>query len=605
MKQFKSESKKLLDMMINSVYTNQEIFLRELISNASDALDKLYYKSLTDKTLKVKKNDLQIIINLDKENRTLTISDNGIGMNEKELENNLGTIAKSGSFDFKEENEKKKNINIIGQFVVGFYSAFMVSDEVEVLSKSNDSDAYLWKSKGPDGYSIVKALKDDVGTLITLHIKDGEDYDKYLEEYTIKHLIKKYSDYISYPIKLLCDKEYETINSMVPLWNKNKSKIKDEEYNSFYMDKFNDYNEPIKTIHYSVEGLCSYRSILFIPSKVPYDYYTKEYKKGLSLYSNGVLIMDKCEELLPDYFSFVKGVVDSDDLSLNISRETLQNDKKVMQIAKSIESKINKELTNLLNEGREKYVSFFKEFGTQIKYGVYNNFGMDKDKLSHLLLFYSSKNSKYITLKEYVDNMIEGQDKIYYACGDSNDRISLMPQVEQVKNKNYDILYLTEYVDEFAVKALMKYEDKDFVNVSSSKLDLDSEEDKKALEEFNQSNKELLDYIKDNLSGVKGVRYTNMLDNNAVCLTTDGELSAQMEKVINRMPGNEKINAELILEINKNHKIAEKLNKLYDSDKEELKKYIKVIYAQARLIEGLEIDNPNEISNIIMDIVSK
>lgn len=601
MKQFKSESKKLLDMMINSVYTNREIFLRELISNASDALDKLYYKSLTDKSLKVRKNDLEILINISKDDRTITISDNGIGMDEKELENNLGTIAKSGSFDFKNENDKKKDINIIGQFGVGFYSAFMVSDEVSVLSKTSDSDAYLWKSSGSLGYNITKSERDSRGTSITLHIKEGEEYDKYLEVSYIKNLIVKYSNYITYPIKI----DNETINSMIPLWNKNKNKITSEEYNNFYMDKFNDYNEPLKVIHYNVEGLCSYRSILFIPSKVSYDYYTKEYKKGLSLYSNGVLIMDKCEELLPDYYSFVKGVVDSDDLSLNISRETLQNDKKVSQIAKSIESKIHKELINMLNEDRDKYIEFFKEFGTQIKYGIYNNFGLDKDKLEDLLLFYSSKEGKYVTLKEYVDNMIESQDKIYYACGESNDRIDNMPQVEQVKNKKYDILYLTNYVDEFAIKALMKYEDKEFVNVCNSNVDLDSEEEKEEVNKYNLDNKDIIEAIKETLTDIKDARFTNKLNNNAVCLTTEGELSTEMAKVINRMPGSEKINADLVFEINKNHKIAGKLKELYNNDKDEFNKYIKVLYAEARLTSGLEVSNPNEISNIIADIMCK
>ena len=601
MKQFKSESKKLLDMMINSVYTNREIFLRELISNASDALDKLYYKSLTDKSLKVRKNDLEILINISKDDRTITISDNGIGMDEKELENNLGTIAKSGSFDFKNENDKKKDINIIGQFGVGFYSAFMVSDEVSVLSKTSDSDAYLWKSSGSLGYNITKSEKDSRGTSITLHIKEGEEYDKYLEVSYIKNLIVKYSNYITYPIKI----DNETINSMIPLWNKNKNKITSEEYNNFYMDKFNDYNEPLKVIHYNVEGLCSYRSILFIPSKVSYDYYTKEYKKGLSLYSNGVLIMDKCGELLPDYYSFVKGVVDSDDLSLNISRETLQNDKKVSQIAKSIESKIHKELINMLNEDRDKYIEFFKEFGTQIKYGIYNNFGLDKDKLEDLLLFYSSKEGKYVTLKEYVDNMIESQDKIYYACGESNDRIDNMPQVEQVKNKKYDILYLTNYVDEFAIKALMKYEDKEFVNVCNSNVDLDSEEEKEEVNKYNLDNKDIIEAIKETLTDIKDARFTNKLNNNAVCLTTEGELSTEMAKVINRMPGSEKINADLVFEINKNHKIVNKLKELYNNDKDEFNKYIKVLYAEARLTSGLEVSNPNEISNIIADIMCK
>ena len=619
-KEFKSESKKLLDMMINSVYTNKDIFLRELISNGSDAIDKLYYKSLTEET-KVDKKDLRITIELDKKNRTIKLSDNGCGMTKDELESNLGTIAKSGSFDFKENTDKKKNINIIGQFGVGFYSAFMVSSEVEVLSKAMESDtAYLWKSSGSDGYTIDESKKDEIGTLITLHIKDGEEYDEYLEEHKIKSLIKKYSDYISYPIELLCEHkepkkdnkdefdtiyEYETINSMVPLWNKNKSKIKDEEYNNFYMDKFNDYSNPLKVIHFNVEGLYSYRSILFIPSKAPYDFYTKEYKKGLQLYSNGVLIMDKCEELLPDYFSFIKGVVDSDDLSLNISRETLQNDKKLSGMSKSIESKINKELTSMLNEDKDKYKEFFKEFGIQLKYGVYNNFGMDKDKLQDLLIFYSASKNDFITLNEYVSEMKEDQKDIYYACGESKDKINMLPQVEQIKNKNYDILYLTEYVDEFAIKAIGAYKEKEFMNAADSKLDLDSKEEKEAIEKINTDSKDILETMKEALPEVKGVKYTNKLTNNPVCLTAEGEVSIEMEKVINRMPGTDKISAEYVLEINKNHPIVKKLEDLYNTDKEELKKYAKVLYSEARLIEGLQIENPTEISNIIVDMMSK
>ncbi len=617
-KEFKSESKKLLDMMINSVYTNKDIFLRELISNASDAIDKLYYKSLTEEGIKVNRKDLKISIELDKKNRILTLSDNGCGMTQDELENNLGTIAKSGSLDFKENADKKKDINIIGQFGVGFYSSFMVSDKVDVLSKSRDEEsAHLWSSTGTDGYTITESTKEEIGTKITLHIKDDRDYDEYLEEGTIKLLIKKYSDYISYPIELLCEhkkddksedkanSEYEVINSMTPLWNKNKSKITEEEYNNFYTDKFNDFSNPLKIIHFSVEGLCSYRSILFIPSKAPYDFYTKEYKKGLQLYSNGVLIMDKCEELLPDYYSFVKGIVDSDDLSLNISRETLQNDKKVSQIAKSIETKINKELLSMLTEDKEKYKEFFKEFGIQLKYGVYNNFGMDKDKLEDLLIFYSSEKNDFVTLKEYVDNMKDDQKNIYYSCGESKEKIDLMPQVEQVKAKKYDILYLTEYVDEFAVKAIQAYNEKEFMNVADSKLDLNTDEEKKELDKINTDSKDVLGIMKEALPSVKDVRYTNKLANNPVCLTTEGELSIEMEKVINRMPGSEKISADCILEINKNHPIVEKLNDLYKSDKDELKKYAKVLYAEARLVEGLTIDNPTEISSIIVDLMSK
>ncbi len=620
-KEFKSESKKLLDMMINSVYTNKDIFLRELISNASDAIDKKYYKSLTEKGMSVSKKDLKIHIELDKKNRIVKLSDNGCGMNKEELETNLGTIAKSGSLDFKESNESKKDINIIGQFGVGFYSAFMVSNKVEVLSKSIDSDeSYLWTSSGSDGYTIEESKKEESGTLITLYIKEGEEYDEYLEESKIKLLVKKYSDYISYPIELLCEHketkkdnkdefdtiyENEIINSMTPLWNKNKSKITDEEYNSFYADKFNDYNKPLKVIHFSVEGLCSYRSILFIPSKAPYDFYTKEYKKGLQLYSNGVLIMDKCEELLPDYFSFVKGVIDSDDLSLNISRETLQNDKKVKEIAKSLESKISKELTSMLRDDKDKYKDFFKEFGIQIKYGIYNNFGMDKDKLEDLLIFYSTNKSDLITLKDYTTEMTDEQKDIYYACGESNEKINLLPQVEQVKKKGYDILYLTEYVDEFAIKAIGEYDKKEFLNVSDSNLDLNTDDEKKEIEKLNTDNKEILDTMKEALPEVKGIKFTNKLVNNAVCLTTEGALSIEMEKVINRMPGTDKLSAEVILEINKDHPISKKLQTLYNSDKESLKKYAKVLYAEARLVEGLTIDNPTEISNIVVDLMSK
>ena len=475
-KAFKSESKRLLDLMINSIYTNKDIFLRELISNASDAIDKLYYRSLTDKNIKVKQKDLEIRIDYDKDARTLTIEDTGIGMTEDELEKNLGTIARSGSLNFKENMTKQDKIDIIGQFGVGFYSAFMVSDCIEVTTKSVDSDkAYRWVSTGAEGYSIEECDKKTTGTKISLHLKpdtEDENYSDYLEEYQLKELIKKYSDYIRYPIKMevtkreLKDeekqeyedkKEIETVNSMIPLWKKSKKDVKDEEYNNFYMDKFNDFDTPLKVIATSVEGICSYKGLLFIPSHAPYDYYTKDYEKGLSLYANGVLIMDKCADLLPDYFSFVKGVVDSEDLSLNISREILQKSKSLSLIAKNIESKVRKELETMLKEDREKYVEFFKTFGVQLKYGIYNNYGVDKDKLKDLIMFYSSKKEKLITLKEYVESMKEGQEKIYYAAGSSIAKIDSLPQVEQVKDKDYDILYLTDYVDEFAITAIVEY----------------------------------------------------------------------------------------------------------------------------------------------------
>ena len=623
-KQFKSESKKILDMMINSIYTNKEIFLRELISNASDATDKLYYQSLTDKKLNVAKKDLEIFIEINTSNKTLTIKDNGIGMDKEELENNLGTIARSGSLEFKEENKEQNDVNIIGQFGVGFYSAFMVSKKVEVISKKINSDkAYIWKSEGADGYTIEETNKEENGTTIILYLKDDTDNEKYSEfltEYKIRSIIRRYSDYISYPIKMEVENsklkegsetEYEkvnevvTLNSMTPLWKKDKNKITEEEYHNFYTDKFMDYEHPMKVIHYNVEGNCNYKAILFIPSHMPFDFYTKEYKKGLQLYTNGVLIMDKCESLLPDFFSFVKGIVDTDDLSLNISRETLQEDYKVKQIAKNIESKITKELTSLMKDDYSKYKDFFKTFGIQLKYGVYNNYGLDKDKLKDLLIFYSAEKKDYITLKEYVDNMKKSQENIYYACGENPEKIDLLPQVEQVKNKKYDILYLTEYVDEFAIQTLQEYASKKFMSVSDSNLDLNTKKDKEELTKLNEDNKGLLEFMKESIPEVKDIEFTNKLSNHPVCLTTKGNVSIEMEKVINAMPTDEKVSAETVLEINKDHEIAKKLKDLYKNDKDELKKYTKVLYAQARLIEGLMVDNPTEISNLIVDIISK
>ena len=625
MKQFKAESKRLLDLMINSIYTNKEIFLRELLSNASDAIDKLYYQSLTDKSIKVNKKDLCIKIEIDKENRLLKIIDTGIGMNKEELENNLGMIAKSGSLQFKEENEKKKDVNIIGQFGVGFYSSFMVSDDVTVISKKyNEEDAYKWESTGAEGYTITKDKKDTYGTTIILKIKsDNEEYNysDFLDTYTIETLVKKYSDYIRYPIKMNVTRrelkkgskdEYEdvtkeeTLNSMIPLWKKDKNKITEEEYNNFYQSKFYDYENPIKVIHTSVEGMTSYKAILFLPAHAPFDYYSKEYEKGLALYSNGVLIMDKCSDLLPDYFGFVKGVVDSDDLSLNISREILQQDRQLKLIASNIEKKIKSELESMLKGERDKYEKFFKEFGMQLKLGVYNDYGMHKDELKDLLLFYSSKDEKYITLKEYVSSMKDDEENIYYACGETIDKINMLPQVEKVKDKGYNILYLTEYVDEFAIKSLMEYDGKKFVNVSEENLDLDTEEEKEEIKKINDENKEMLNSMKEIIgSDISDVRFTHRLKNHPVCLVSEGPVSIEMQKVLNAMPTDQSINAKIILEINSSHKIADKLKELYRSDKEKFNEYTKILYSQSRLIEGLSIENPTEISNLICDLLSK
>lgn len=618
-KEFKSESKRLLDLMINSIYTNKDIFLRELISNASDALDKLHYRSLTDDKIKINKDNLEISLSIDEKNRTITISDNGCGMTDVELENNLGTIAKSGSLSFKEMLEKKDDVNIIGQFGVGFYSAFMVSKKIEVLSKSVDSDkAYLWVSSGLDGYEIKESNKETVGTTITLYIKDDTDddnYSEYLTEYKIKSLVKKYSDYIRYPIKMEVTvkshekdkedtKEIQTLNSMIPLWDKNKKDVSEDDYNNFYTNEYYDYEKPLKVIHSSVEGLCSYKSLLFIPSHAPFDFYTKEYEKGLSLYSNGVLIMDKCADLLPDYFSFVKGIVDTDDISLNISREMLQKTKQVQTIAKGIESKIKKELEDMLENDRELYTKFFKNFGIQLKFGVYNNYGMDKEKLQDLLLFSSSKSKNLITLKEYISNMKDSQTDIYYASGETYDKIDNLPQVEQVKEKDYEILYLTDYVDEFVINALMQYNGKNFVNVSNEKLDLDDDNKKEEIKKLNESNKDLLESMKKELN-IADVKFTNKLKKHPVCLTTKGDISVEMEKVINAMPTDEKIKAEVVLEINEKHPISKKLQDLYKNDKDAFQKYTKILYSEARLIEGLPIENPTEISNLICEVISK
>ncbi len=622
-KQFKAESKRLLDLMINSIYTNKEIFLRELISNASDAMDKLYYNSLTDKNINVNKDDLFIKIDVDKENGTLTIEDKGIGMNYEELEQNLGTIAQSGSFAFKNENEKKEDIDIIGQFGVGFYSAFMVSKEVEVISKKYDNEkAYKWTSKGADGYTIEETQKDDFGTKIILHMKDDQEekFSDFLNEYRIKGIVKRYSDYIRFPIKMDVTKkelkegskdeyeekiETETLNSMIPIWKKKKNEVTEEELNSFYAMKFGDFEKPTRVIRASVEGMLNYDMLVYIPSVLPYDYYTKEFEKGLQLYSNGVLIMDKCKDLLPDYFSFVKGLVDSPDLSLNISREILQQDRQLKTIAKNIEKKIKTELEDMLNKNRDEYAKFFKTFGVQLKFGCYNNFGVDKDKLKDLLMFYSSTEKKLVTLKEYVERMKEGQDKIYYACGETVDKIDMLPQVEGVKDKGYEILYLTDEIDEFVLQVLVNYNEKEFANVSANNLDLDSKEEKEKLDKLNESSKDMFTLMQEAIPEVSKVCFTNRLKDHPVCLTTEGAISVEMQKVINAMPNNRPIQAKTLLEINENHAISEKLRSLYENDKEGLKNYAKILYAQAKLIEGLSIDNPTEISNLICDLISK
>ena len=620
-KQFKTESKRLMDLMINSIYTNKEIFLREIISNASDAIDKLHYKSLTDKSVKINKEDLCINVCIDKDARRLTISDNGIGMTKEELESNLGTIAKSGSFDFKNENARKENIDIIGQFGVGFYSAFMVASNVRVVSRAYGSDcAYEWESEGIDGYSINETDKDTYGTDVILTIREDseEDYSKYLEEYEIRRLIKKYSDYITYPIKMNVTKsrlkdgskdeyeeynEEEIINSLVPIWKRNKKDITDEEYDTFYSDKFFDYEKPLRHIHTAAEGTISYNSLIYIPSHASFDYYSKEYEKGLQLYSNGVLIMEKCADLVPDYFSFVKGVVDSPDLTLNISRETLQQNRVLKTIASAIEKRIKKELTDMRDNNEEDYLKFYKDFGMQLKIGVYSNYGMNKDKIQDLLMFYSSTKEKLVSLSDYCSRNKDYKD-IYYACGETTSKIDMLPQVESLKSKDKEILYCTEYVDEFVFKTLMKFDDKEFKNVCSDAIENDTEESKE-LDKLNKKSKDMFNVIKDEI-GVSEVKFTNKLSSHhAVCLSNKGDVSIEMEKVMKEMPIDNGVEAEKVLEINESHPIADKLKDLYKNDKDELKEYAKILYAQARLIEGLPIDNPTEISNLICDLMAK
>ena len=623
-KQFKAESKKLLDMMINSIYTNKDIFIRELISNASDATDKLYFKSLTDSTINADKDNLKIKIDIDKDARTLTISDNGIGMTAKELESNLGTIAKSDSMAFKKDNAEDKNlddIEVIGQFGVGFYSSFMVADKVEVLSKALGSDeANLWVSEGVDGYTVTPAEKETNGTVITLHIKeskDGDDYDQYLDQYGIQSLVKKYSDYIRYPIVMemshqvpdpekegeyITEVSEETLNSMVPLWRKSKNEIKPEEYNEFYKQKFYDYNDPLLVIHSKTEGTATFNSLIFIPSQAPMDFYSKDYEKGLQLYSNGVLIMDKCADLLPDYFSFAKGLVDSADLSLNISREVLQKDRQLKIISKAIDKKIKSELAKLLKNDREKYAKFFDTFGVQLKWGVYSNYGMYKDGLKDLIMFKSSQSNEYTTLKEYTERMADSQDKIYYACGSSVDQIAMLPQCEAVKAKGYEVLYFTDDVDEFAIQMLNEYDGKTFANICKDDLDLSTDAEKEALSKKNEENKDLLDKMKNILGDeVKAVKLTDKLGSHPVCVSADGYVSLEMAKVLSQMPnGGNGIKADLVLEINSEHPIAKKLA---EADDETLAKYTKILYAQAKLIAGLDIDNPTELTDSIVDLM--
>jgi len=622
-KQFKTESKRILDMMVNSIYTHRDIFLRELVSNASDAIDKIYYKTLTDESLTFNKDNYYITITHDKKTRTLKISDTGIGMSEEELSDNLGVIAKSGSLAFKKENEIKDGYDIIGQFGVGFYSAFMVADNITVISKVLGSDkAYKWESNGAEGYTIEPCDKDSIGTDIILKIKENsedENYDEYLEEYGIKTIIKKYSDFIRYPIKMEVSEsrlkegsetEHEdftvekTVNSMVPIWRKNKSELKDEDYDNFYAEKHYGFDKPAKHIHISVDGAISYNAILYIPEKTPYDFYTKEYEKGLELYSSGVLIMNKCADLLPDYFSFVKGIVDSEDLSLNISREVLQHDRQLKLIAKNIKSKIKNELDTLLKNEREKYDEFYKSFGRQLKYGIYSDFGSNKDVLQDLLLFYSSKEKKMVTLDEYVSRMPESQKYIYYAAGESNERIEKLPQIEMVSDSGFEILYFTDDVDEFAIKMIMKYKEKEFKSVSSGDLGIEEQEKDTDTKVDDKESIELFDHMKNLLSGkVKDVRASKRLKNYPVCLSNDGELTIEMEKILNSMPNSENIKADKVLEININHDMFKALKESFEKDKDKFDLYTNILYNQALLIEGLPINDPVEFTNNICKVM--
>lgn len=629
-KEFKAESKRLLEMMINSIYTHKEIFLRELISNASDAMDKLYFKSMQDSSAEtVTRSDMAITLELDKDARKLTISDNGIGMTAEELENNLGTIAQSGSFAFKKDNEKAEDVDIIGQFGVGFYSAFMVAKRVTVISKAFGTDkAFMWESEGVDGYTVSEAEKDGHGTVITLEIKDNtedENYDEFLTPYKIKELVKKYSDYIRYPIKMDVEHEKlkegtgvdgkepeyekeivtETLNSRIPIWKKAKSELKDEDYNQFYKDKFYDYTDPLLHIHSKTEGTATYSALLYIPEKAPYDYYSKNFEKGLQLYSSGVMIMEKCGDLLPDYFSFVKGLVDSEDLSLNISREMLQHDRQLKIIAKSIEKSIKNELKKLQKNEREKYEKFFETFGAQIKYGIYESYGMNKSELQDLLLFKTS-NGGMTTLEEYVSRMKEEQKYIYFASGSSVSRIESLPQTELVRDKGFEILYLTDHVDEFCLQMMHDLDGKEYKSVSADDLGLETEEEKEEIKKEQEDNQSLFDFMTEKLGGkVKAVKLSQRLKNHPVCITSEGALSVEMEKVLSAMPNGEGAKAEKILEINPNHAIFGKLKSLYETDKDKAGEYADILYSQALLIEGMPIENPVEFSNKICEIMAK
>jgi molecular chaperone HtpG len=622
-KQFKTESKRILDMMVNSIYTHRDIFLRELISNASDAIDKIYYKTLTDESLTFHKDNYYITIANDKETRTLKISDTGIGMTQEELSDNLGVIAKSGSLAFKKENEIKDGYDIIGQFGVGFYSAFMVADNITVISRAFGSDvAYKWESDGAEGYTIEACKKETVGTDITLKIKENtedENFDEYLEEYGLKSIVKKYSDFIRYPIKMNIsssrlkegsETEYEdfseekAVNSMVPIWRKNKSELTDEDYNNFYSEKHYGFDKPTKHIHISVDGTVSYNAILYIPEKMPYDFYTKEYEKGLELYSSGVLIMNKCADLLPDYFSFVKGIVDSEDLSLNISREVLQHDRQLKLIAKNIKTKIKGELDSLLKNEREKYEEFYKAFGRQLKYGIYSEFGSNKDVLQDLLMFYSSTQKKMVTLDEYVSRMPENQKYIYYAAGESIERIEKLPQIEMVSESGFEILYFTDDVDEFAIRMIMAYKEKEFKSVSSGDLGIEAEEKDEATKVDEKESTELFEQMKSVLSGkVKDVRASKRLKNYPVCLSNDGDLTIEMEKILSAMPNGENVKADKVLEININHDMFKALKESFEKDKDKFDLYTNILYSQALLIEGLPISDPVEFTNNICKIM--
>ena len=645
-KQFKTESKKLLDMMVNSIYTHKEIFLRELISNASDAIDKLHFRSLTDDSVTVKSDEYEIRLTPDKDARTLTITDNGCGMTKDELENNLGTIAKSGSFEFKNDpenakDEKEQEIDIIGQFGVGFYSAFMVADKITVTSKAYGAkEAFKWESEGADGYTLEACEKEEPGTQIVLHLKeDTEDdkYSEYLEEYTLKNLIKKYSDYIRYPIRMITEHEKlkegsedeyekisedETLNSMIPIWKKDTSDVTDEEYAGFYKDKFFDFEDPLKIIRQKAEGTSEYIALLFIPARAPFDYYSKDFEKGLQLYSSGVMIMDKCKDLLPDYFSFVRGLVDSSDLSLNISREMLQHDRQLKIIAKALEKKIAGELSKMLTDEREKYEKFFENFGTQLKWGIYSSYGGNKELLEDLLLFKSSYEpaedekkedseekeykNKLVSLKEYVSRMKEGQDKIYFASGESVNKIKFLPQVESVTSKGYEVLYLTEDIDEFTMQMLRNYDEKEFLNVCKDSLDLSTEEEKEQIKTENESKADMFKFMKESIGDkVARVQFTNSLTNHAVCLSSEGDISVEMEKVLSKMPDadDKQIKAETVLEVNVNHPIAKTLGELFEKDKDKLATYSRILYAQACLINGMPLDNPSEVSEMVCGLM--